>query len=511
MPTQDRTLFLIDGSSYIYRAFFALPPLANSKGFPTNAIYGFVNMLLKVLREHNPELVAVAFDAPGPTFRHEAFAEYKANRPVMPEDLRAQIPYIKEITKALGIPILEKEGYEADDLIGTLVKKWEHGKIIIISGDKDLMQLISPQVIMYDPMKNKRYEIKEVEEYFGVPPEKVTDLMGLCGDTSDNIPGIPGIGKKTAAELIRRFGSIEELLHNLAKVENPKLRANLKSYSAQAFLSKELATLNFAAPINCQLQDLKKEPPDLPKLQHIFQEMEFAKLLKEFSLAPEIKKREGKYFLITEEKKLKELVEKLRRAGSFSLGVHGNANKQEQAEIVGLSFSCQAGEAFYIPIGHAYPGVPAQLSRPRVLNFLQPLLEDGQLKKFGHNLKNNFILLAQAGVCLKGIAGDLMIASYLLNSSKHRHSLEELAREYLDQNIKGIAEICGSGAKAVSFDQVDIKEARDFACVQADIIMALANMLLNKIKEAGLVDLFEQIELPLVEVLARMELAGIKD
>lgn len=509
-PTAKPALYLIDGSSYIYRAFFALPPLANSKGFPTNAIYGFTNMLLKVLREHNPELVAVAFDAPGPTFRHEAFAGYKANRPVMPEDLCAQIPYIKEITKALGIPVLEKEGYEADDLIGTLVKKWEDGQIIIISGDKDLMQLISPQTIMYDPMKNKKYAIKEVEEYFGVPPEKVTDLLGLCGDASDNIPGIPGIGKKTAAELLRRFGSIEELLHNLEKVENPKLRANLKSYSAQAFLSKELATINLAAPINCQIQDLKKEPPDLPKLQHIFREMEFAKLLKEFSLGPEIKKRAGNYFLITEEEKLKELVEKLRRVGSFSLRVYGNINKPQRAEIIGLSFSYQAGEAFYIPIGHAYPGAPAQLSRLAVLNILQPILEDGRLKKFGHNLKEDFILLAQVGIGLKGIAGDLMIASYLLNPSKHRHSLEELAREYLDQNIKGIEEICGSGAKAVSFDQVEIREAQDFACTYVDIIMALANLLLERIKEEGLATLFEQIELPLVEVLAQMELAGIK-
>jgi len=503
-------LFLIDGSSYIYRAFFALPRLANSKGFPTNAIYGFTNMLLKVLREYNPELIAVAFDAPGPTFRHEAFAEYKANRPVMPEELRAQIPYIKEITKALGIPILEKEGFEADDLIGTLAKKWDQGEVIIISGDKDLLQLISPQVTMYDPMKNKKYQSREVEEYFGVPPERVTDLMGLCGDTSDNIPGIPGIGKKTAAELIRRFGSIEELMNNLEKVENPKVRANLKNYAPQALLSKELATLNLAAPINWEIKDLKKEPPDLPKLQNIFGEMEFAKLLKEFSLNVEIKKKAGDYFLITEEEKLKELAEKLRKAGTFALALQGTVNNAMRAEIVGLSFSCKVGEAFYIPVGHSTPGVIAQLSRSQVLNILRPLLEDEQLKKLGHNLKNDYILLAKAGVELQGIAGDLMIASYLLNPAKHRHTLEELAREYLEENISTIEEVVGSGAKTISFAQVEIEEARNFACTYVDMIMALANLVLEKVKGEGLVDLFEKIELPLVEILAQMEMAGIK-
>lgn len=508
--SKKSSLFLIDGSSYIYRAFFALPRLTNSKGFPTNAIYGFTNMLLKVLREHNPELVAVAFDAPGRTFRHEVFAAYKANRPVMDEDLRLQIPYIKEITKALGLPLLEMEGYEADDLIGTLAKKWDQGEVIIISGDKDLMQLISSRIIMYDPMKNKRYQRKEVEEYFGVPPEKVTDLMGLCGDSSDNIPGIPGIGKKTAADLIRRFGSVEELLNNIEKVANPKVRANLKNFSAQVLLSKELATINLEAPINQQIKDLRKEPPDLFKLQHMFREMEFTKLLKEFSLNIEVKIKAGNYFLITEEERLKELVEKLKRAGSFSLSVHGNINKSRPAEIVGLSFSGQAGEAFYIPVSHISPQGLNQLARSQVLNILRPILEDGQLKKFGHNLKKDYLLLAKAGIELKGIAADLMIASYLLNPSKGRHSLPELAREYLDQDIKTIEEISGSGAKVVSFDQVEIKEARDFACTYVDTIMALANLLLEKIKEEGLANLFEQIELPLVEILAQMEMAGVK-
>ncbi len=508
--TETPPLFIIDGSSYIYRAFFALPRLANSKGFPTNAIYGFINMLLKVIRQYNPELIAVAFDTPGPTFRHETFADYKANRPVMPEDLRAQIPYIKEITKALGIALLEEQGYEADDLIGALVKKWAQGKIMIISGDKDLMQLVSSRITMYDPMKDKRYQIKEVEEYFGVPPEKVPDLMGLCGDTSDNIPGIPGIGKKTAAQLIRRFGSIEELLKNLEKVEHPKLKANLQSYSAQALFSKELATLNWEAPVSWELKDLQKSSPDLYKLQQLFKELEFTKLLKEFSLSVEVEKRAGDYFLITEREKLIELSGRLRKAGIFSLAVQATHAQPISAAMVGLSFSFKAGEAFYIPLGHTYPGVPRQLSRGEVLNILGPILEDEQLKKLGHNLKNDYILLGQAGIHLQGIGGDLMIASYLLNPSRHRHSLEELAKEYLDQNIRTLQEIVGNGAKALSFDQVPLEEAARWACTKVDIIMALANVLLDKIKSEGLANLYEHIELPLIEVLAQMERAGIK-
>lgn len=512
MAVEKLRLYLIDGSSYIYRAFFALPRLANSKGFPTNAIYGFTNMMLKVLREQNPHLVAVVFDAPGATFRHEAFADYKANRPAMPEDLRLQIPYIKEITRALGLPILEKEGYEADDLIGTIAKKWskEGIEVVIISGDKDLMQLISPQISMYDPMKDKHYREEEVTAYFGVPPEKVTDVMGLCGDNSDNIPGVPGIGKKTAGELIRRFGSIEELLGKLEEVKNPKIRTNLKNYSAQALLSKKLATLNFEAPLDWQLCDLEKSPPDLEKLQSIFKEMEFFKLLKDLSLSEAEKRREGEYFLITKERELRELMEKLREAGSFAFTVEGSSPEPMEAKIVGLAFSFRPGEAFYIPVGHSGQRTTLPVPPSEVFDILRPVLADGNLKKFGHNIKSTYILLARAGINLCGIAGDLMIASYLLNPSKHRHSLEDLAREYLDQQILTYAEIAGNGAKAVPFDQVEIKKASDLACTHADLIMTLAHPLLEKIKKEGLADLLERIELPLIEILAQMEMAGIR-
>ncbi|MBI5966227.1 MAG: DNA polymerase I, partial [Deltaproteobacteria bacterium] len=510
MAEKKRRLYLIDGSSYIFRAFFAIQHLSNSKGFPTNAIFGFTNMLLKVLREETPEYLAVVFDAPGPTFRHEVFNAYKANRPSMPENLRPQIPYIKEIVSALNIPVLEEEGYEADDLIGALTEKLESEGIetVIVSGDKDLMQLIAPRVIMYDPMKDKTYKIPEVVERFGVPPDKVIEVMGLCGDTSDNIPGVPGIGEKTAAKLIQEFGSIEELLNNVDKVKNAKLRASLIHYADQARLSRELAALDTHAPVLGDLEKLQPGSPDRERLLKIFKELEFSKLLKEFAVQP--KRLEEDYRLVTEKKDLDQLIENLKNAGVFSLDLESTSIEPMRAEIVGLSFSFQPHQAFYIPVGHTYPKAPRQLNKKDVLQALRPLLEAPGLKKYGQNIKYDYILLAKSGVHLRGIAGDTMIASYLLNPSKHSHSLEELAREHLDHQVITYAEVAGSRAKAISFDQVEVSKACRYSCEDADITLRLANLLMPRIEAEGFSELFHQVELPLLEVLAVMEMNGVR-
>jgi len=510
MAEKKPRLFLIDGSSYIYRAFFAIPHLSNSKGFPTNAIYGFTNMLLKVVREQEPEYLAIAFDAPGPTFRHEVFGEYKANRPSMPENLRPQIPFIKEIVSALQIPILEIEGYEADDLIGSLAKKLESEGMntVIVSGDKDLMQLITPQVVMYDPMKDKTFEIPEVKERFGVPPDKVVEVMGLCGDTSDNIPGVPGIGEKTAARLIEQFGSIEELLKNLDKVKNPTLRASLGHYADQARLSRELAALDTQAPLAWDLEKLKPGMPDREKLHRIFKEMEFSKLLKEFAAQPMPEEKE--YHLVTEKKDFHELIGNLERAGAFALDLESTSLEPMKAEIVGFSFSFKPHQAFYIPVGHTYVGAPRQLAQKEVLKALRPLLENPELKKYGQNIKYDYILLAKSGIYLRGIAGDTMIASYLLNPSKHSHSLEELAREHLDHQVITYSDVAGSGAKAIPFSQVSVEKACRYSGEDADLTLLLANLLMPKIEADGFGELFHRVELPLIEVLARMEMEGVK-
>jgi DNA polymerase-1 len=511
LMTEDKPkVYLIDGSSYIYRAFFAIGHLSNSKGFPTQAIYGFTNMLLKILREKAAGYVAIAFDAPGPTFRHEVFGEYKSNRPSMPDDLRVQVPPIKEIVSALRVPVLEKEGYEADDLIATLARKLDREGVetVIVSGDKDLMQLISPHVTMYDSMKDKTFRVPEVKERFGVSPDKVVEVMGLMGDATDNIPGVPGIGPKTAGQLIEEFGSIEELLKNVDKVKNARLRNSLDRHAEQARLSRELATLDSDAPLDFSLEDLKRGEPDRKKLQEIFKEMEFSKLLKDFSLRPD--HREDDYRLITTRKEFEALVRNLRKAGVFALDLESTSLEPMRAELVGLSFAFQPHQGFYLPVGHTYPGAPEQLLREGVLSTLRPLLEDPGLRKYGQNIKYDYILLAKSGVRLQGIAGDTMIASYLLNPSKHRHSLEELSREYLDRQIITYEDVAGTGAKAIPFSQVEVEKACRYSCEDADLTLTLANLLIPKIEADGFADLFGRVELPLIEVLAVMEMNGVK-
>jgi DNA polymerase-1 len=510
MSEKKPKVFLIDGSSYIYRAFFAIAHLSNSKGFPTNAVLGFTNMLLKVLREKGAEYAAIAFDAPGPTFRHEVFGEYKANRPSMPEDLRVQVPHIKEIVSALRVPVLEKEGFEADDLIAAMTKNLEREgfETVIISGDKDLMQLISSQVAMYDPMKDKTFRIAEVKERFGVPPEKVVEVMGLMGDTSDNIPGVPGIGPKTAAQLVLEFGSVEELLKNVEKVKNAKVRALLDRYAEQARLSRELATLDSEAPLDWGPQDLRLGEPDRKALQTIFKEMEFFKLLKDFSLKTD--HREDDYRLIATRGEFAELIQNLEKAAVFAVDLESTSIEPMRAEIVGFSFSFQPHQAFYVPVGHTYAGAPEQLSREEALQSLRPLLEDPAVKKYGQNIKYDYILLANSGVRLRGIAGDTMIASYLLNPSRHRHSLEELAREHLDRQVITYSDVAGSGAKQIPFSQVEVGKACPYSCEDADLTLLLANLLLPRIETDGFAELFHEVEIPLIEVLAAMEMNGVR-
>lgn len=501
---------MIDGSSYIYRAFFALPHLSNSRGFPTNAVYGFTNMLRKVLREKAPDYLAVAFDAPGPTFRHEAFDGYKAQRPSMPDNLRPQIPYIKEIVTALRIPILEKEGFEADDLIGSLTKKMEREGIetVIVSGDKDLMQLIDSNVIMFDPMKDKVFQVPDVKERFGVTPDKLIEVFGLSGDTSDNVPGVPGVGEKTASKLIMEFGSIEGLLGNLKKLKNGKLRENLTLYGEQARLSRKLVTLNTQVPVEWELKDLKMEDPDREKLQKIFKELEFSKLFKEFSFPPE--RGEKEYRLITAEEELFNLIEALEKAGKFAFSLQSTSVRPMEAEIVGVSFSYQSDHAFYVPLGHTCAGAPCQLNKKDVLRSLKPLLENPEVKKFGQNIKSIHILLAREGIHLRGVVCDTMVASYLLNPSKHDHSMEELAREHLDYQITTYADIAGSGVKAIPFPLVDVQKALHYSCEGSDLTLTLAEMLMPKIETDGFADLYHKVELPLIEVLADMEMTGVK-
>jgi DNA polymerase-1 len=501
-------LFLLDGSSYIFRAFYAIRHLSNSKGFPTNAIFGFTQMLLKVLKEHRSDYVAVVLDSKAPTFRSEVYKEYKANRPAMPEALVPQIPYIRRVIEEYHIATLELEGYEADDLIGTVAKGLaSEVDVVIITGDKDILQLVGDRIQVYDPMKEKRFGVEEVVGRFGVKPEQVVEVMGLSGDAVDNIPGVPGIGEKTAIELIKTFGSIENLLAHLDQVRSKKLKEKLEIYGEQARLSRKLATIHTDVPVQYRLTDFLPRTPNQNGLREIFKELEFNKLLKELPEENEPAKRD--YRLITDRNDFLALLQDLKEAKYFSIDLETTSPYPMWGDLVGISLSYQSNQAFYIPVGPRLREPEAQLPLSWVLEELKPILEDRELKKAGQNLKYEWIVLKRYGIHLQGISCDTMIASYLINPTKHNHDLGEIAREYLDRNVTDYKEIVGTASKEVTFDRVDLERARDYSCEDPDVALQLSHFLLPKIEE-GFKDLFDQLEVPLITVLAKMEMNGVK-
>ena len=503
------TLFLIDGSNYVYRAYYAIRELSNSKGFPTNAIYGFTTMLLKLLRDWKPEYIAVVFDLKGPTFRHEAFDAYKATRRPTPDDLILQIPYIKDIIRGFSIPVLERQGLEADDIIGTLAIKYadRNIKTVIVSGDKDMMQLISDNIMMIDTMKDKTYDVEAVKERFGVVPEKVIEILGLTGDQSDNIPGVPGIGPKTAQRLIEEFGSVEGVLQNIDKVRNPKTRESLRSFADQARMSHSLAKIKTDADFDIDLESARYSGPDNEVLQPLFKEFEFSSLLQELKIKDESIK--GQYGLILTEAELAALIERLGNVKEFAFDIVASMDVPMLADIVGISICMSPAEAFYIPLSHAYMGVPQQLRSRDVLKDLTPFLSSERIKKHGHDMKNAVIILARGGADLQGLGCDTMVAPYILNPAKHNFELADVVRDHLGRQITHPKDLIGSGAKAVPFSVIPVEKVRDYACRRADAILGLAATLHEKIVEDGFKDLYYEVEMPLISVLAVMEKKGV--
>jgi DNA polymerase-1 len=427
----------------------------------------------------------------------------------MPEALVPQIPYIRRIIEEYQIATLEMEGYEADDLIGTVAKGLApEVDVVIITGDKDILQLVSDRIQVYDTMKEKRFGVEEVVQRFGVKPEQVVEVMGLAGDAIDNIPGVPGIGEKTAIELIKIFGSIENLLTHLDQVRQKKLKENLETYGEQARLSRKLATIHTDAPLTYRLNDFAPGSPNQNGLREIFKELEFNKLLKEL---PEEKRPEKRdYRLITDQNEFLALLEELKKAKSFSIDLETTSPYPMWADLVGISLSYKSDQAFYIPVGHRLREAEEQLPLPWVLKELKPILEDRKVNKVGQNLKYEWIVLKRYGMHLQGIYCDTMIASYLLNPTKHNHNLGEIAREYLDRNVTDYKEVVGTGSKEVTFDRVELERARDYSCGDADVTLQLSHLLLPKLEEEGLKDLYYQMELPLAIVLAKMEMNGVK-
>ncbi len=431
-----KRIVLVDGSSYLYRAFHAMPNLANSKGEPTGAVYGIVNMLRRLLREQDTPYFVVVFDAPGKTFRDRLYKEYKANRPPMPDDLRSQIEKVHAVIKALGLPLLSISDVEADDVIGTLARAASNHDMeaFIVSGDKDLAQLVGPGVTMCDSMKDVIYDEQGVQEKFGVPPDRIIDFLALVGDTSDNIPGVPKVGPKTAARWLMDYGSLDALVEQADSVSG-KVGENLRASLDQLALSRELATIKCDVPLEHGPDALMVSAPDDEALRKLYADLEFKTWLSELGglnestdVAEEV---HGRYETILDKKTFKKWVDKLAKAPVFAFDTETTSIDAMQARLVGVSFAVEAGESAYVPVGHDYLDAPAQLTRDEVLEALRPILEDPQRAKLGQNLKYDCTVLHNHGVNLEGIRFDTMLESYVLDSTGSRHDLDTLALKYL--------------------------------------------------------------------------------
>ena len=513
---KSKSLYIIDGSSYIFRAYFGIRQfLSTSKGFPTNALYGFINMLQKVVKDEKPDYLCVAFDSKEKTFRHDIYPDYKANRDAPPEDLAKQFPYFEPLVDAFNISSIRIPGYEADDIIGTLALKGSKAgfRVVIVSGDKDMMQLVGPKVQMLDTMKNKRIGVDEVKEKFGVPPEKVIEVMGLMGDSSDHIPGVKGVGPKTATELIQKYGSIKELYKCIDEIEKKKLKEKLVQDKERALLSRKLVTIDTAMKLECSLDDLKVRPSKNEDLRKLFSEFEFSSMLAVLESGSEETSKTTRplkknYETVLTEAAFNKWIKKLKKNKIFALDLETTSLRPVQARAVGVSFSCNTGEACYIPLAHSYLGVPDQLGVDWVFDKLKPILEDPEIKKVGQNIKYDFIVLKNEGVQLQGIAFDTMLASYLLNPSSRAHNMDALALEYLGHTTIKYKDVVGTASKEIGFDQVQIDRATEYAAEDADITWRLYEKLSGLLKGDDL-KIFEKLELPLLEVLGDMELQGM--
>ena len=509
MTTEKQTLYLLDGSSYIYRAYFAIRHLSSPKGFPTNALYGFTQMLLKVMKDRAPAHVAVIFDAGKLTFRNELFPAYKATRSTMPEDLAQQIEPIKQMVRAFNIPALELPGFEADDIIGTIARKCEAQGMacVVVTGDKDLMQIVSENVTLLDTMKDKSFGIPDVLEKFGVGPERVVDVLALWGDASDNIPGVPGIGEVTAKRLLQEFGSLDELLARACEVKG-KTGERLTEFADQARLCRTLATIDCAVPIAYSIDDFAVAPPDNRRLAALFREYGFATLLKDLTSAPTLSCES--YDLVLSQAQLYDLVAELAQAPAFAFDLETTSLNPIDARIVGFAVSCKAHEAWYIPVGHRYLGAPEQLSEATVLELLGPLLTDPSRPKICQNMKYDYQVLRGVGIRMEGLWCDTMLAAYLVNPARSSQGLDALALEYLDHRMISFMDVAGKGKGELNFSEVDLDRAGPYSCEDADATFLLHEILLPKVKQQGMERLYYDLEMPLVQILAEMELCGVK-
>jgi len=528
-------LYLIDGSGYIFRAFYALPPLTRkSDGMPVGAVSGFCNMLYKFLYETKkteikPTHIAVIFDSGRKNFRNEIYPDYKANRSETPEELIPQFDFIRQAVQAFSLPSIEMENYEADDLIATYTKEAvsQGAKVKIISSDKDLMQLVNEKVGMFDSMKDREIGVNEVKEKFGVTPDKVIDVQSLAGDSSDNIPGVPGIGVKTAAELINEFGSLSNLLEKAETIKQTKRRQTILENKDKALLSKKLVSLKLDVPVKSKLNEFEVKKIDKKKLINFLRNMEFSKLLQriqdtdqlDFEIEPEknlnikkIKIDRKKYKTIFSKDDLKDLILQANEKKFIIVDVETNSLDIKNAELVGISFCISEGEAFYIPLGHLNKEdseINKQLSTELVLKEIKNLLESKNIRKVGHNIKFDYRILRKYGIELNYIE-DTMLLSYILDSGLHRHGMDLLSEIHLDHKTISFKDVAGTGKSQITFDQVHIDKASEYAAEDADITYRLYQLFFERAVKDKILDVYETLEKPMIKILADMEEIGIK-
>ena len=550
-PSGEDELFLVDGSGFIFRAYFAMTysgrgDMTNPEGTPVAAVFGFTQMLLKLLRDYHAPYMAVIFDPKGGSFRNNIYPDYKANRDAPPEDLIPQFPLVRDATRAFDIPAIELAGYEADDLIAAYAKlASEQGKkVVIVSSDKDLMQLVNENVRMLDPMKNKWIGEAEVREKFGVGPERVVDVQALAGDSTDNVPGVPGIGIKTAADLINEYGSLEELLARAGEIKQPKRREKLIDHAEDARISEQLVKLDAHAPVPVALEELKTHDPDKPELMAFLQKHAFNSIIKRLggeavsnvisnvsekshtmeedpsSQAPQddVPITDNQYTLINDAKTLQEWVEGAKAAGALAIDTETTALTPAKAKLVGISISYEIGKAAYIPLGHQAEqgdllggGGDAlnQIPMEKAIEILKPLLEDPSVLKIGHNVKYDWQMLAKHSIHLSP-CDDTMLLSYVLDGSSHSHSMDNLSKQYFDFEPIKYEEVAGKGKSQITFDFVPIEKALDYAAEDAEITLRLHRTLKARLIKERMVSVYEKLERPLVSVIAQMELDGIK-
>ncbi len=509
---QRPVLFLVDGFNLIFRAFYAIKQdMTAPDGTPVNAVFGTTRMILALLKKEDPEHFAVVLDAGGKTFRHEMYPDYKANRPPAPEELKVQFPLVKEAVEALALPLIIREGVEADDVIGTLsTQAAESGyDVVIISGDKDLMQLIGERVVVRDTMKHVTYDSPGVKTKLGVAPGQVIDLLALQGDSSDNIPGVTKVGPKTAVKLLAEYGDLEAVLAAAPGMKKSKLRENLIAQAETARLSQRLATIDCALPLSVTLDDLKRRDYDRPQLDAFLTRMGFESLRRELTGSKSIDT--SGYRAIFERAELERVVDRARGTGECALDLETTSLDAMRAEIVGLSLSPAEGEAVYVPLAHDDSQGSRQLPAAEAVDLVGSLVADPAVKIYGQNIKYDAVVLANRhGLRLPRVACDSMLASYVLDPGRTSHGMDALSADLLGHRPINYAEVAGKGAKQVPFAEVPLDRATQYAAEDADITLRLCRLLLPRVERDGLLDLLTDIELPLVEVLTDMELAGVR-